>query len=176
MYDLPLLPQTPRSCTFVRPGSAWSEYQKSGTVHGLPLPAGLKESEKLPTPLFTPSTKADQGEHDENISPDQGILLSHTRSEPSRRRRLTPAHISSRQTRRTGSLRQDLGRRDPAVHRGRPLRALPRAHPRRHEVRVRTRPFADRRPGRTHPHRRGPHARLFPLLARLWLRAGRSTA
>lgn len=56
-------------------GSAWSEYQKSGTVHGLPLPAGLKESEKLPTPLFTPSTKADQGEHDENISPDQAAKL-----------------------------------------------------------------------------------------------------
>ncbi|ETW79036.1 hypothetical protein HETIRDRAFT_460037 [Heterobasidion irregulare TC 32-1] len=56
-------------------GSAWSEYQKSGTVHGLPLPAGLKESEKLPAPLFTPSTKADQGEHDENISPDQAAKL-----------------------------------------------------------------------------------------------------
>lgn len=50
-------------------GSAWKEYKKSGTVHGLPAPEGLKESEIFPTPIFTPSTKAEQGEHDENISP-----------------------------------------------------------------------------------------------------------
>jgi phosphoribosylaminoimidazole-succinocarboxamide synthase len=49
-------------------GSAWAEYQCSGTVCGLPLPAGLRESERLPEPLFTPSTKAPQGEHDLNIS------------------------------------------------------------------------------------------------------------
>lgn len=49
-------------------GSAWSEYKKSGTVHGSSLPEGLVESEKLPHPLFTPSTKAEQGDHDENIS------------------------------------------------------------------------------------------------------------
>ena len=48
-------------------GSAWSEYKKSGTMHGTPLPADLKESEKLPEPVFTPSTKAQEG-HDENIS------------------------------------------------------------------------------------------------------------
>lgn len=53
-------------------GSGWSEYKKSGTVHGIPLPAGLIESQKLPQPLFTPSTKAEQGEHDENISPEKG--------------------------------------------------------------------------------------------------------
>ena len=53
-------------------GSAWSEYKKSGTVHGIPLPSDLIESQKLLTPLFTPSTKAEQGEHDENISPQQG--------------------------------------------------------------------------------------------------------
>jgi phosphoribosylaminoimidazole-succinocarboxamide synthase len=41
-------------------------------VHGTPLPDGLQESQKLPTPLFTPSTKAEQGAHDENISPEQG--------------------------------------------------------------------------------------------------------
>jgi phosphoribosylaminoimidazole-succinocarboxamide synthase len=41
-------------------------------VHGIPLPEGLQESQKLPTPLFTPSTKAEQGTHDENISPEQG--------------------------------------------------------------------------------------------------------
>ncbi len=49
-------------------GSGWKEYQKSQTVCGIKLPAGLKESEKLPEPIFTPSTKADDGEHDENIS------------------------------------------------------------------------------------------------------------
>lgn len=49
-------------------GSGWSEYQKRGTVCEIPLPAGLVESEELPEPLFTPSTKAPEGEHDENIS------------------------------------------------------------------------------------------------------------
>jgi phosphoribosylaminoimidazole-succinocarboxamide synthase len=48
-------------------GSAWKEYRRSGTMHGSPLPAGLSESEQLPEPVFTPSTKADEG-HDENIS------------------------------------------------------------------------------------------------------------
>ena len=49
-------------------GSAWSEYQADGTVCGEKLPAGLTESERLPEPIFTPATKADHGEHDENIS------------------------------------------------------------------------------------------------------------
>jgi phosphoribosylaminoimidazole-succinocarboxamide synthase len=49
-------------------GSAWQEYKTSGTVCGVPLPAGMQESEKLPRPLFTPSTKAEQGAHDENIN------------------------------------------------------------------------------------------------------------
>jgi phosphoribosylaminoimidazole-succinocarboxamide synthase len=48
-------------------GSAWKEYRTSGTMHGTPLPSGLQESDKLPEPVFTPSTKADEG-HDENIS------------------------------------------------------------------------------------------------------------
>ncbi|WVO22254.1 phosphoribosylaminoimidazolesuccinocarboxamide synthase [Cryptococcus decagattii] len=52
-------------------GSAWSEYKKSQTIHGIQMPAGLVESQKLPKALFTPSTKADQGEHDENIHPDK---------------------------------------------------------------------------------------------------------
>lgn len=52
-------------------GSAWSEYKKSGTVHGLSMSQGLRESEKLARPLWTPSTKAEQGEHDENISPER---------------------------------------------------------------------------------------------------------
>ena len=49
-------------------GSGWKEYQKSGTVCGIQLPAGLKESSKLPEPIFTPSTKAAVGDHDENIT------------------------------------------------------------------------------------------------------------
>jgi len=52
-------------------GSAWAEYKKTQTVHGIPMRAGLVESEKLPKPIFTPSTKAEQGEHDENIHPDK---------------------------------------------------------------------------------------------------------
>ncbi|THG98757.1 hypothetical protein EW026_g3475 [Hermanssonia centrifuga] len=56
-------------------GSGWSEYKKSGTVHGIALPTGLVESEKLPEPLFTPSTKAEQGQHDENISPEKAAAL-----------------------------------------------------------------------------------------------------
>ena len=49
-------------------GSGWADYQKTGTVCGLKLPEGLRESEKLPEPIFTPSTKAELGDHDENIS------------------------------------------------------------------------------------------------------------
>ncbi|KAK9471878.1 SAICAR synthetase [Dipodascopsis tothii] len=52
-------------------GSAWKEYQKEGTVHGIKVREGLREAEKLDTPLFTPSTKADQGEHDINIHPSE---------------------------------------------------------------------------------------------------------
>ena len=49
-------------------GSGWKEYKQTGTVCGIKLPAGLQEASKLPTPLFTPSSKAAVGEHDENIS------------------------------------------------------------------------------------------------------------
>ena len=49
-------------------GSGWKEYQKTGKVSGIPLPVGLKEAHKLRQPIFTPSTKAPAGEHDENIS------------------------------------------------------------------------------------------------------------
>jgi len=52
-------------------GSGWAEYQKSGTVCGIKLPAGLKEASKLPEPIFTPSTKAPKGQHDENITFEQ---------------------------------------------------------------------------------------------------------
>jgi phosphoribosylaminoimidazole-succinocarboxamide synthase len=49
-------------------GSGWKDYQKSGSVCGIALPAGMKQADRLPTPLFTPATKAAMGEHDENIA------------------------------------------------------------------------------------------------------------
>ena len=56
-------------------GSGWKEYKKSGAVCGIKLPAGLQEAQQLPQALFTPSTKAAAGEHDENISFEQVIKL-----------------------------------------------------------------------------------------------------
>ena len=72
-------------------GSAWESYKKTGTVNGLPMPSGLRESQKLDKPLWTPrqvsrqavqklpliqhSTKAPAGESDENISPEEGEYL-----------------------------------------------------------------------------------------------------
>jgi phosphoribosylaminoimidazole-succinocarboxamide synthase len=55
-------------------GSGWKDYQKTGGICGIPLPAGLRESDKLPEPIFTPSTKATTG-HDENISFDETVKL-----------------------------------------------------------------------------------------------------
>jgi len=55
-------------------GSGWKEYQQSGTICGIRLPAGLRESDKLPEPIFTPSTKAQTG-HDENVSFEQVASL-----------------------------------------------------------------------------------------------------
>ena len=49
-------------------GTGWKDYQQTGAICGIKLPAGLKEAEKLPEVIFTPSTKADVGEHDQNIS------------------------------------------------------------------------------------------------------------
>jgi phosphoribosylaminoimidazole-succinocarboxamide synthase len=48
-------------------GSGWAEYQRSQSVCGVPLPAGLMNASRLPTPIFTPATKAEAGDHDENI-------------------------------------------------------------------------------------------------------------
>jgi phosphoribosylaminoimidazole-succinocarboxamide synthase len=53
-------------------GSGWKDYQKTGKICGIPLPSGMRESDRLPQPLFTPSTKAVTG-HDENISFDETI-------------------------------------------------------------------------------------------------------
>ena len=54
-------------------GSGWASYQKTGEVCGIKLPEGLKESDKLPEPIYTPSTKAEIGDHDENISYEQSV-------------------------------------------------------------------------------------------------------
>ena len=56
-------------------GSGWASYQENGTVCGISLPAGLQECDKLPEPIFTPSTKADLGDHDENIDIEKTIEI-----------------------------------------------------------------------------------------------------
>jgi phosphoribosylaminoimidazole-succinocarboxamide synthase len=56
-------------------GSAWKEYRTHGTMHGTKLPTGLQESAELPEPVFTPSTKAAVGDHDENISFEEAVEL-----------------------------------------------------------------------------------------------------
>jgi len=56
-------------------GSAWKDYRRTGAVCGQPLPPGLRESEAFPAPLFTPSTKAPDGEHDQNIGYDEAVRL-----------------------------------------------------------------------------------------------------
>lgn len=57
-------------------GSGWNDYKNTGAISGIKLPAGLEESEKLPEPIFTPSTKAEIGTHDENISSDQAYEIA----------------------------------------------------------------------------------------------------
>ena len=124
-------------------GSGWKDYQATGKVSGIELPDGLLESEQLPEPLFTPSTKADVG-HDEAIDFDGAAEL-----------------IGDRELARAGQ-----GRLDRAVRVRRRARARPRDHPRRHEVRARARcrRHADDR-------RRDVHDGLVALLAGRRLRA-----
>lgn len=67
-------------------GSGWKEYQKTGAVCGITLPKGLRESEQLPEPIFTPSTKAEEGMHDENIDFETAVgLLGRDTAEEVRR-------------------------------------------------------------------------------------------
>jgi phosphoribosylaminoimidazole-succinocarboxamide synthase len=56
-------------------GSGWKDYQVSGALCGIALPAGLRQAERLPQPIFTPSTKAAAGAHDENIAFDRVVAL-----------------------------------------------------------------------------------------------------
>ena len=57
-------------------GSGWAEYQQTRTVCGIPLPEGLVDGDRLPEPIFTPATKAGQGEHDENITYEQMLVTT----------------------------------------------------------------------------------------------------
>ena len=56
-------------------GSGWAEYQESGSVCGVPLPAGLANGDRLPEPIYTPAFKAEQGDHDENITYERTVEL-----------------------------------------------------------------------------------------------------
>ena len=56
-------------------GSGWKDYQQSGAVCGIALPAGLRQADRLPEPIFTPATKAELGSHDENIPYDRVVAL-----------------------------------------------------------------------------------------------------
>src|SRR5215216_7016671 len=70
-------------------GSGWKEYQQSGAVCGIELPAGLEESQKLPEPIFTPATKAEIGDHDENIDFDRAAEIVGDRSLMAELRRIS---------------------------------------------------------------------------------------
>jgi phosphoribosylaminoimidazole-succinocarboxamide synthase len=72
-------------------GSGWREYREHGTVCGIELPAGLRESDRLPDPVFTPATKAEQGEHDENIDFERAAEVVGDRATMEELRRLTLA-------------------------------------------------------------------------------------
>ncbi len=117
-------------------GSGWAEYRQTGAIGGLPLPPGLVESQQLPEPLFTPSTKAELGTHDENISLEQ-----------------MAASIGAP----TG--RPGQGPQPEPLPPGPGVGRTPGHHHRRHQVRVRP---GGRRAA---PHRRGAHPGLLPLLA-----------
>ena len=117
-------------------GSGWKSYRERGEVCGIPLPEGLAESDKLPEPIFTPTTKATEG-HDEALTPRAGG-----------------------RTRRAGAVRRAEPDLDPALQdRGRGRRGQGDHH-RRHEVRA-----GCRRGGPDRPGRRDLHARLVALLA-----------
>jgi phosphoribosylaminoimidazole-succinocarboxamide synthase len=76
-------------------GSGWKDYQRSGAVCGIELPEGLQESERLPEPIFTPATKAEIGDHDENIDFDRAAEILGDRGLLEELRRLTLAIYSA---------------------------------------------------------------------------------
>jgi len=89
-------------------GSGWKEYQQDGTVCGIGLPGGLTESAQLPEPIFTPATKAEQGDHDENISFKRMVdVVGLKVAEELRSRSLDVFHRGSRYARERGILIAD---------------------------------------------------------------------
>src|SRR4029450_3937680 len=104
-------------------GSGWKDYQATGAVCGIELAPGLRESEQLPEPIFTPATKAEIGDHDENVDFDRAAESIG----PPRRR----AH---RRPRPAGGAAAAV---DRGLHARRRARARARDHPGGHEVRVR---------------------------------------
>jgi phosphoribosylaminoimidazole-succinocarboxamide synthase len=72
-------------------GSGWKEYRRDGTVCGIELPSGLRESDRLPDPIFTPATKAEVGDHDENIDFDRAAEIVGDRGLMGELRRLSLA-------------------------------------------------------------------------------------
>ena len=70
-------------------GSGWREYRETGSVCGIELPAGLRESDQLPEPIFTPATKAEVGDHDENIDFDRAVEIIGDRALMEELRRVT---------------------------------------------------------------------------------------
>ncbi len=125
-------------------GSGWASYQKTGKVCGIQLPEGLQESEKLPEPIYTPSTKAEIGDHDENISYEQSIAVLEKQF---------PGHGLEYATKLAG-----LHHRP--VQEVRRVRPDPRHHHCRHQVRVWSGRGRQRGAGR-----RDAHPGFLPLLA-----------
>ena len=118
-------------------GSGWKDYQAQGAVCGIGLPAGLRQADRLPEPIFTPSTKAEIGDHDENVSLEQvSSLIGRDLAEQVRAVSLAIYAESAEYARGRGH------------------------HHRRHQVRVR--PRRGRAPA---PDRRGAHPGLLALLA-----------
>jgi phosphoribosylaminoimidazole-succinocarboxamide synthase len=126
-------------------GSGWKEYRQSGSVCGIELPPNLLESDKLPEPIFTPATKAEIGDHDENVDFERAAEIVGDRA-----------------------LMEELRRISIDVYeRGAEHAAERGNHPRRHQVRARS-----PRRRRDRPRRRGADPRLLALLAGRPLRAG----
>jgi phosphoribosylaminoimidazole-succinocarboxamide synthase len=88
-------------------GSGWKDYRATGAVCGIPLPGGLRESDRLPEPIFTPSTKADVG-HDQNISFDEmAALVGTARAEEARAKALALYQFAAQRTEPVGIIVAD---------------------------------------------------------------------
>jgi phosphoribosylaminoimidazole-succinocarboxamide synthase len=89
-------------------GSAWNEYRQTGRVASVSLPTGLEESERLPAPVFTPATKAPQGEHDENITfAEMKTRIGDTLAEQIRQRSLDLYNLGARRAMEAGIILAD---------------------------------------------------------------------